>query len=161
LVEGAQPEEKLSNAETWPEVYGQPAPLAELEEDGTIVSDYDPTVIPRESTAHPDNMVPGVLGLSSEGPFVAPAPAHPPESTATAKARKQTVASMSREAAFGTFRDKLFELCFKYGFTLRTTAFDGVVVPDTIVVEDISSAKGTAKRALAVGNHISGLELKS
>jgi len=155
LVEGSEePRERLSLEETWPADQTADLGATEMPADEA----FDPYVVPPQAGALE-------LGVSSSGPFVAPAAeqaqAQAPESTA--KARKQTVASMSREAAFSTFRDKLFELCFKYGFTLECAApnVDGLPIGAHIVASDISSAKGTAKRALAVGNHISGLELKS
>lgn len=132
--------ERLPLEETWPA-----ESAAVSEDDGTEVF-----------SAHDDSEAACEIGLSSEGPFIAPAPApEAPASATTGKRPKLTVASMTREQAFGTFRDKLFELCFKYGFTLEADA-------DTLKIEafDIGDAKGTAKRALAVGNHISGLEIR-
>lgn len=145
--------ERLSIEETWPAEHlreqddsvrgyatGEPS-----EDDGTDVF-----------AAHDDSEAACEIGLSSEGPFIAPAPApEAPASSTTGKRAKLTVASMTREQAFGTFRDKLFELCFKYGFTIVSR---GDSIPQVEAI-DIGDAKGTAKRALAVGNHISGLEL--
>lgn len=138
--------ERLPLEETWP---------AEPQREADYVSDDDGTEV---FSAHDDSETAREIGLSSEGPFIAPVPApEAPASTTTSKRAKLTVASMTREQAFTTFRDKLFELCFKYGFTLLTDT-EGCLYK--LRATDIGDAKGTAKRALAVGNHISGLELR-
>jgi hypothetical protein len=93
------------------------------------------------------------IGLSSEGPFIAPAPVTPPDAPTTSKRPKQTVASMPRELAFAKFRDSL---CFKFGFTLETDASGHT---HNIQVVDVSDAKGSAKRALAVSS-MADLELR-
>lgn len=165
--------DRLPIEETWPPEH--------LREQDDSVRGYNVNEIPSESAAHPDNMsqddgtepfgtvsetleslreeAPRELDLSTAGPFIAPAPApEAPASTTTSKRAKLTVASMTREQAFTTFRDKLFELCFKYGFTLDGDT--GGTTPGQLRAYDIGDAKGTAKRALAVGNHISGLELR-
>lgn len=134
--------DRLPLEETWPA-----ESAAAPEDDGTEVF-----------SAHDDSEAVAEIGLSSEGPFIAPAPAHEvTASSTTGKRAKLTVASMTRDQAFTVFRDKLFELCFKYGFTLLA---DAPANTHEIVASDIGDAKGTAKRALAVGNHISGLELR-
>lgn len=140
--------ERLPLEETWPA-----ESAAAPEDDGT-----EPFGHSEDGCAYtPDDAeVAREIGLSSEGPFIAPAPApEAPASTTTSKRAKLTVASMTREQAFSTFRDKLFELCFKYGFTIVSR---GDSIPQVEAI-DIGDAKGTAKRALAVGNHISGLGL--
>lgn len=145
--------DRLPLEETWPA-----ESAAAPEDDGTEVFGA-PRYEDEQGGLHnsEEAAAPGSLGLSSEGPFIAPAPASEVQAaTTTGKRPKLTVASMTREQAFSTFRDKLFELCFKYGFTLIPDVRTGL----KLEAFDIGDSKGTAKRALAVGNHISGLELR-
>lgn len=144
--------ERLSLEETWPT---ESAEIDNSSDGCAYTPDEDGTEIfaNESSTPEAQNLE---FGVSESGPFIAPAPVTPPAAPKPTKT-KVTVASMTREQAFGLFRDKLFELCFKYGFTLTTDAQGHT---HAIQATDIGDAKGTAKRALAVGNHISGLELR-
>jgi hypothetical protein len=146
--------ERLTLEETWP-----PEHLREQDDSGrgyeTGVPDADDGTEPfahREDITTPYQEI----GLSSEGPFIAPAPVTPPDAPTTGKRSKQTVASMPRDLAFAKFRDSLFTLCFKFGFTLETyeSGSSGVVI-----AVDVSDAKGSAKRALAVSG-MADLELR-
>lgn len=140
--------ERLTLEETWP---------TENSEDGTEVfsacgpEDFGGSDEESHFTAQTRAQA---CGLSSEGPFIAPAPVTPPDAPTTGKRPKQTVASMPRELAFAKFRDSLFTLCFKFGFTLDVNSVDG-----HIQVVDVSDAKGSAKRALAVSG-MADLELR-
>lgn len=147
--------ERLTLEETWP-----PEHLREQDDSGRGYETGEPS---EDDGTEPFGTVsetldalreeaPREIGLSSEGPFIAPAPVTPPDAPTTGKRPKQTVASMPRELAFAKFRDSLFTLCFKFGFTLEA---DGI----SIRAFDVSDAKGSAKRALAVAN-MADLELR-
>lgn len=168
LVEGAEaPSERLSLEETWPAEQA-----ADIEATGTPIDEaYDPDVIPPQSTAHPDNQRPYYnassvellekqtdmkIGLSNAGPFIAPADAAPESKPPSTRKPKETVASMPRELAFSKFRDALFTLCFKFGFSLESDA-EGHT--HSVRAVDVSDAKGSAKRALAVSS-MADLELR-
>jgi hypothetical protein len=141
--------ERLTLEETWP------AETLDNSSDGCA---YTPDEDGTEPFAHREDITTPYqeIGLSSEGPFIAPAPVTPPEAPATGKRPKQTVASMPRDLAFAKFRDSLFTLCFKFGFTLEA---DGVIGGLKIRAVDVSDAKGSAKRALAVSG-MADLELR-
>lgn len=67
--------ERLSLEETWP---ADEKPEPEPEPEPWNGNSYDPNAIPAESTANPENMsatpvTDSLLGLSSDGPFIAPA----------------------------------------------------------------------------------------
>jgi hypothetical protein len=141
--------DRLPIEETWP-TETQPD-----EDDGTevfgSVSEYrDAVEALGEESTQAESLT---IGLSSTGAFIAAGgtPAPIPDSPKTRKT-KETVASMPRELAFAKFRDSLFTLCFKFGFTLEA---DGI----SIRAFDVSDAKGSAKRALAVAN-MADLELR-
>lgn len=150
--------ERLPLEETWPTEPQREADYVSddvpREDDGTEVFGHS-----EDGCAYtPDDAeVAREIGLSGEGPFIAPINVNTAVEAPKPVKTKLTVASMTRDQAFLTFRDKLFELCFKYGFTLLTDAQGHT---HNVQARDIGDAKGTAKRALAVGNHISGLELR-
>jgi hypothetical protein len=139
--------ERLTLEETWPADTIDAEPLEE--DDGT------------EPFAHREDITTQYqeIGLSSEGPFIAPAPVTPPEAPTAGKRPKQTVASMTREQAFAKFRDSLFTLCFKFGFTLEAGIAINPNYGPVIRAVDVSDAKGSAKRALAVSS-MADLELR-
>lgn len=129
--------DRLPIEETWPTESGKRVPLAELEEDGTVVSDCDPTVIPRESTAHPDNQQPYLnqrgdaigrddevpmsraeLGLSNAGPFIAPAASLISE--LTPEQRKEAEAALDKR--FEAFSEALYKACYTHGFLIYPQA---------------------------------------
>ncbi len=133
LVEGGeQPSERLSLEETWPADHGLPVPVAEVEEDGTVVSDYDPNETPSESTAHPDNMAVhqhtadavayGQIGLSNSGPFIATAEQVQasliPE--LTPEQRKEAEAALDKR--FEAFSEALYKACYTHGFLIYPQA---------------------------------------
>lgn len=105
LVEsGEQSTERLTLEETWPEVHGN---------DPAGDPEYNANEIRSESTAHLDNASADALpqaygysadaptlGLSSSGPFIAPAPV---------------------TSRFEKFSEDLFRICYRHGFIISPT----------------------------------------
>lgn len=132
LVEGGeQPTDRLPLEETWPEVHGNdPAGDPEYnanESDGLAYTPDD-----AEAAAE----APLTLGLSSSGPFIAQAPATPPDN-----------AQAERTARFEKFSEDLFRLCYRHGFIISPT--------DAL---DISGEHSRLKKTRRIATALAGLK---